>query len=76
MIKNYHFTPQQYKQFWYDKFDSNEVFTYFQRHTIWKLQMEPIYHLTYKEEQSGITGNWGMITGDEKHINWFLLNEL
>lgn len=65
----YYLTDDQFYKLW----DDSKIIT-----PPYEKRIEYImekYNLYYEEEESRYDpGYWGVIEGDEKYINWFLLN--
>jgi len=72
----YYLTYAQWNHFWFSIPHNNinaHDLTLVGRCIYWKVNIEPIYHITYYEKIGVKQGKYGIIEGDEKHINWFLM---
>lgn len=77
----YYLTKIQYFKLWRSLSDdggmieSNTETALMIRINIWDKTFKEQYHLSYNEELCSVeNGLYGIIAGEEKYINWFLLN--
>jgi hypothetical protein len=69
----YYFKEDEWRIVWTDMYPSIDFVV--DRVQYWNTQLKPKYKLIYTESKPRYNlDHWGAIEGDEKHINWFLLN--
>jgi hypothetical protein len=75
----YHLTQQQFNKIWNVGYQPPNCHWASGRINWWNSYIEPKWNITYDELETGSVtefddpGYWGMLEGEEKHINWFLL---
>jgi hypothetical protein len=66
-------TQSQYRQLWDNLILVGKAINAQQRIEYWKIHYCQ-YHIQYDETRDPFSyGYWGMLEGEEKYINWFLL---
>ena len=66
----YYLTPSQYSKLWKD---TGTMLTT-DRLNYWAKHWKPKFNLEYIESSKwGVPEEYGVLIGEEKHINWFLL---
>jgi hypothetical protein len=69
----YNFTRDQWDHIWDDMYPGIDFVD--ARIKYWNKHLKPKFNLQYNESMFEKDPDvYGSITGDEKHINWFLLN--
>jgi hypothetical protein len=75
----YYLTREQFDKIWNPPKNPPDCHWTSGRINWWNIYMESKWNITYDEVEAGREpdhlepGYWGMLEGEEKYINWFLL---
>jgi hypothetical protein len=74
MIISTELSPEQYEKLW-DKYNVPRYSESIQdRLNFWKSKIQPHHNLVYFESNKDDYAWYGTITGEDKYVNWFILN--
>jgi len=75
MIKNYTLSKNQHYCFWNRTIGTKSISSV-ERMNYWNEHVYPLYHISYYENDANDNQYNGMISGDDNHVNLFILKNL